>query len=248
MFAVIILIGTGWTYLKPFLTDRDKQLILVIVAIQILVNIAWIYVDATSPGSVGWVTWNEILLIMDIICCGLTTLPIMWSVSHLERETERDGKLAASFQRLKNFRSFYLSVLVYVYFTRIVVFLLSTMIPYDFIWVASAFREIASLVFFFYVGSLFKPQPVNPYLALETGGQTSESADIELGMRSRHLNGTSGRSVSGSTGTRTDDEGLGDGVQMADTMDNRDDFDDDTDGHISSEVPKKVRIGGDKLA
>ncbi len=30
-FAVIVLIGTGWSYMKPFLTDRDRQIMLAVM-------------------------------------------------------------------------------------------------------------------------------------------------------------------------------------------------------------------------
>ena len=53
MFSVIVLIGTGWSYLKPFLTERDKQIMLVVFVVQVMVNIAVVVVDDESPGSRG---------------------------------------------------------------------------------------------------------------------------------------------------------------------------------------------------
>lgn len=38
MFAVIVLIGTGWSYLKPFLTDRDKQIMLAVLVAQVPIH------------------------------------------------------------------------------------------------------------------------------------------------------------------------------------------------------------------
>jgi hypothetical protein len=35
LFTVILLIGTGWSLVKPFLNDREKQVILVVLVLQV---------------------------------------------------------------------------------------------------------------------------------------------------------------------------------------------------------------------
>ena len=35
MFVVIILIGTGWSLLKPFLNDREKKIFLIVLPLQV---------------------------------------------------------------------------------------------------------------------------------------------------------------------------------------------------------------------
>lgn len=34
-FVVILLIGTGWSLLKPYLNDREKKIVLVVLALQV---------------------------------------------------------------------------------------------------------------------------------------------------------------------------------------------------------------------
>jgi hypothetical protein len=36
LFAAIALIGTGWSIVRPFLTDRDKRIVLVLLAVQVI--------------------------------------------------------------------------------------------------------------------------------------------------------------------------------------------------------------------
>jgi len=59
-----------------------------------------------------------------------------------------------------------LLVVSYVYFTRIIVFLLGATLPFEITWLSYVFSELASLAFYGMTGFLFRPQPVNPYLAL----------------------------------------------------------------------------------
>ncbi|KAL5561178.1 hypothetical protein UlMin_030925 [Ulmus minor] len=59
LFTMIILIGTGWSFLKPFLQEKDKKVLMIMIPLQVIANLA----------SVDWVTWNQIFLLVDIICC-----------------------------------------------------------------------------------------------------------------------------------------------------------------------------------
>jgi len=167
MFSVIVLIGTGWSYLKPYLTDRDKQIMLVILVVQFMFNIAALVLEETSPGSAGWLTWRDILHLLDMVCCCLILLPIMWSIRHLREAAQVDGKAARNMVRLKRFRTFYLLVVSYVYFTRIIVFLLNATLPFEFTWLGTVISELGTLAFFAVTGWLFRPQPQSPFLAQE---------------------------------------------------------------------------------
>jgi len=170
MFAVIVLIGTGWSYLKPFLTDRDKQVMLAVMVVQMMVNIAMVILDETAPGSAGFLTWRDMLHLLDIICCCVILLPIVWSIKHLREaanEDSKDGRGASrSIDRLKSFRTFYLVVVCYIYFTRIVVFLLSATLPFELTWLSTVFSELANLIFYAITGYLFRPKAQNPYFAI----------------------------------------------------------------------------------
>ena len=40
LFSVILLLGSGWSFLKPFLGDRDKKALLLVLPLQVIVNTA----------------------------------------------------------------------------------------------------------------------------------------------------------------------------------------------------------------
>lgn len=149
MFCVIILIGTGWSYLKPFLTERDRQLLLAVIVAQAFLNIAMVVVSEAAPGSTTAVTWRDVLYVLDIICCILIVLPIIWSIKHLRAAAETDNKdikATRNLERLRRFRTFYLVTVAFVYFTRIIVFLLQSTLPFELTWMANVFSEMASFL------------------------------------------------------------------------------------------------------
>lgn len=177
LFSVIVLIGTGWSYLKPFLTERDKQIVWTVLVVQLMVNIAMVVTAETSPGSRDWLTWRDILHLLDMICCCAILLPIVWSIRHLREAASADGKAARTIERLKRFRRFYLLVVSYIYFTRIIVFLLQATLSFEFTWLGNVFDELAALIFYVTTGYLFKPRSDNPYLALEDVGDHTYTAN-----------------------------------------------------------------------
>jgi len=149
--------------------ERDKQIMLVVLVVELMVQIAMVVLDETTPGSAGWLTWRDILHLLDMVCCCMILLPIVWSIRHLRSaaaEDSKDGKAARNMARLKSFRTFYLLVVSYVYFTRIIVFLLGATLPYEMTFLSTVFAEAANATFYVITGYLFRPQSRNPYAML----------------------------------------------------------------------------------
>ncbi|KAG6592667.1 putative G-protein coupled receptor [Phytophthora cinnamomi] len=164
LFSVLLLIGTGWSLLKPHLSQRDKSVLSLVLVLQVVGNTAQILESETAVGTRAWVSWRDILLFADVACCAAVLLPIVWSIRQLRVAAATDGKAFANLQKLTQFRSFYLLVISYIYVTRLVIQLLQASLPYDATWVAVAVGELAALAFFTTTGYRFRPLPVNPYL------------------------------------------------------------------------------------
>ncbi|KAL5697313.1 Protein CANDIDATE G-PROTEIN COUPLED REPTOR 7 [Ranunculus cassubicifolius] len=120
LFTVIVLIGTGWSFLKPFLQEREKKVLRIVIPLQVITNVASVVIGETGPFIRDWVTWNQVFLLIDIVCCCAIIFPIVWSIRSL-RETTK---------------------------TRIVVFALRTISAYKYQCVSNAAEEIASLAFY----------------------------------------------------------------------------------------------------
>ena len=139
-----------------------------------LANIALVIVDEESPAVADWMTWRDVLHVVDLVCCAAVLFPIVWSIKQLRDAAGTDGKAARSLEKLTLFRSFYISVVAYIYFTRIVVLLLDATVEYTYAWVSAAAAELATLAFYVFVGVSFRPHRENRYLKLQ-------QEEIELG-------------------------------------------------------------------
>lgn len=178
LFVVIMLIGTGYSLMKNYLTDQDKRIILVVLVLQVIDNIAMVVLEETAPGSLGYLTWSDILHFVDVLCCLAILLPIVWSIRHLRQAAETDGKAHNNLTKLTQFRHFYILTLVYVYFTRIAVYLLSATVPFYLLWVGPFFTEVATFAFYVLTGYSFRPSMDNPYLPV----RSEDSEGQEYGL------------------------------------------------------------------
>uniref|UniRef100_A0A6N2N3B9 Uncharacterized protein n=1 Tax=Salix viminalis TaxID=40686 RepID=A0A6N2N3B9_SALVM len=178
LFTVIVLIGTGWSFLKPFLQEKEKKVLMVVIPLQVLANIASIVIGETGPFIKDWVTWNQVFLLVDIICCCAIIFPIVWSIRSLRETSKTDGKAARNLAKLQLFRQFYIVVIGYLYFTRIVVFALKTIAAYKYQWVSNAAEETASLMFYVVMFYMFRPVEKNEYFVLDE--EEEEAAELAL--------------------------------------------------------------------
>ncbi|CAI8614529.1 unnamed protein product [Vicia faba] len=178
LFTVIVLIGTGWSFLKPFLQDREKKVLMIVIPLQVLANLASVVIGETGPFIKDWVTWNQVFLLVDIICCCAIIFPIVWSIRSLRETSKTDGKASRNLAKLTLFRQFYIVVIGYLYFTRIVVFALRTIAAYKYQWVSNAAEETASLVFYIVMFYMFRPVEKNEYFVLDE--EEEEAAEIAL--------------------------------------------------------------------
>lgn len=217
LFTVILLIGSGWSFVKPFLSDREKQMICAVLGLQVVNNLAIVVLTQETEGEHAFDRWTAILHLVDILCCCAVLIPIVWHVNALEKNIEQsddhgddeevidlqgdtsipedefetvpldnvpDSRLVS---KLKQFRSFYLLVVGYIYVTRIVVYIFATILDYRHTWMRHFVIEAVTLAFYVTVGIMFRPMCENPYLSVpkEDDHQTSVVAkEVELPRKS----------------------------------------------------------------
>jgi len=166
LFTVILLIGSGWSIMRSFLHSREKKVVFVVLVAQVINGVAMVVLEETAPGSQQWADWRFALHMFDLGCCCAILAPIIWSIKHMREAVEADGKAQHMLAKLRLFRSFYLMVVSYVYFTRIIVFLVQAVVPFHLEWIGPFSLEFATLVFYIATGFKFQPALDNPYLSV----------------------------------------------------------------------------------
>ena len=167
LFAVLVLLGSGWSILKAYLSEQDKKLLMVVVPAQVLINICIAVIEESNEGMKNWGSWVDLLRILDVLCCCCVLLPIVWSIKNLREAAELTEKAAMTLSRMRQFRTFYVVVVAYIYFTRIIVVMIQGALPWNRAWLARFLTELSAVAFYFFAGKKFRPMKENPYLNLQ---------------------------------------------------------------------------------
>ncbi|XP_043478257.1 protein GPR107 isoform X1 [Leptopilina heterotoma] len=183
LFITIVLIGTGWTFIKHILADKDKKVFMIVIPLQVLANVAEIIIEESEEGDIEHKTWRDVFILVDLLCCGAIMFPVVWSIRHLQEASHTVGKAAINLRKLKLFRHFYIIIVCYIYITRIIVYLMKITVPFQYEWLDEMFREMATYVFFVLTGYKFRPASANPYFTLNDEliqGDDDDEMDVVL--------------------------------------------------------------------
>ncbi|XP_066889096.1 protein GPR108 isoform X1 [Kogia breviceps] len=184
LFITIALIGSGWAFIKYILSDKEKKVFGIVISLQVLANVAYIVIESREEGASDYGIWKEILFLVDLICCGAILFPVVWSIRHLQDTSGTDGKVAVNLAKLKLFRHYYVMVVCYIYFTRIIAILLRAVAPFQWQWLYQLLVEGSTLTFFVLTGYKFQPTRDNPYLQLPQEDEEDEE-DVQMKQNDR---------------------------------------------------------------
>ena len=51
LFFTIVLIGSGWAFVKHVFTDKEKRVFIVVLPLQVLANVAYIIIEESEEGE-----------------------------------------------------------------------------------------------------------------------------------------------------------------------------------------------------
>jgi len=203
LFTVILLIGSGWSFFKPLIARKERRIIYFVFLLQVIDNIAILALTHETMGERLYKDWSAVLHLVDIISCCALLVPIVWQVNSLEQSIENaeneeaeaehanlsegstaTGKTLRLQTTLTLFRSFYLIVVAYIYFTRIVVYLFATSLSYNHTWMRYFLAEVGTLLFYLTIGIKFMPTVQSDYEQVDIDPTNAEENTIELGEMS----------------------------------------------------------------
>lgn len=164
------------------------------MGLQVIDNIAIACLSYETENERIYNEWSTVLHLVDIISCCAILLPIVWQVNTLEESVDvgtesadvdgnNDDDAGESSSRLQSkldlFRSFYLIVVAYIYFSRILIYLFASSLDYNQTWIRYFVYELGTLAFYFSIGMKFKPVvEVQSYSQLDTLPD-DDNADVE---------------------------------------------------------------------
>ena len=128
-----------------------------------MTNIAYIITSESESGELKHIMWNEIFILVDLLFCGAILIPVVWSIRHLKETSQTDGMAAIN---LIKFRHFFLIIVCYIYFTRIIRYLLKITVPFQYEWLDVLFQQLATTIFFILTGYHFQPKHNNLYFQI----------------------------------------------------------------------------------
>lgn len=155
LFTTILLLGSGWSLLKPFLSQRDRKLLLLLLPLQLIINVAIAVIDSTSEGSVYWSWWRDTLRIADVCCCIAVLMPVITSIYSLRATSDRIEQRRLG--RMRQFRTFYLVVVCYMFITRVALDYVASAAPYHLTWAPAVIGELGALFLYVMTGYMFRP-------------------------------------------------------------------------------------------
>ncbi|GMI66558.1 hypothetical protein like AT5G42090 [Hibiscus trionum] len=177
---LIVLIGTGWSFLKPYLQNKEKKVLMIVILLQVIANVAQVVIDETGPFGHDWMVWKHVFFLVDVVCCCAVLFPIVWSIKNLREAAKIDGKAAVNLMKLTLFRQYYIVVICYIYFTCVVVYALETITLYRYLWTSVVVGELATLAFYVFIGYKFRPEPHNPYFVLDDEEEEAATDQLKL--------------------------------------------------------------------
>jgi hypothetical protein len=163
--------------------EREKNVLMIVIPLQVIENLVLVVIGETGPTGRDWVVWNQLFLLVDVVCCCAVFFPIIWSIRALRDASKTDGKAARNLHKLTLFKRFYVVVVGYLYFTRIIVSAFLALLSYRYQLGVNVAVEAASFAFYLFVFYNFHPVEKNPYLYV--GDDEEESAGGQLEMDDR---------------------------------------------------------------
>ncbi|KAF5296016.1 hypothetical protein FQR65_LT10319 [Abscondita terminalis] len=158
LLITLVLIGTGWSFIKHVLLLHDKLIFCAIIPLQILGKVSFVIFNESELSTLSHETWGTVFRVMDFLCCCCILLPVFCSLRHLRQAKGVYGEHYL-------FRNFYIMIVIYIYFTRIVPFLLHTIVSFQYGWLEQALQEIITYIFLLWTGFKFRPAVHHQYYA-----------------------------------------------------------------------------------
>lgn len=112
-----------------------------------LANVTEIIIEESDVGNLRRETSRDMFILVDLFCCGAILFPVVWSIRHLEEAARTSDKMAMNLRKLVLFKHFYIMIVFYIYFTRIIMYLLKVSVACSFFFFSRRRNHVHVQVF-----------------------------------------------------------------------------------------------------
>ncbi|CAN6560720.1 unnamed protein product [Malus baccata var. baccata] len=155
--------------------DKEKKVLMIVILLQVIANIMQVVIDEIGPFGHDWVTWKRVFLLVDVVCCCAMLFLIVWSIKNLREVARTNGKAAVNLMKWTLFRQYYIVVICYIYFSKVMVYALETITLYRYLWTSVLAAELATLALYVLTGYKFKPEAHNLYFVVDDEEEEAEA-------------------------------------------------------------------------
>eukprot|EP01134_Creolimax_fragrantissima_P003399 CFRG3399T1 len=183
LFAVLLLIGSGAFFVKHSMSVRDRNVLYVVLLLQVLSNILYAILEETKIGrrdGLSDIILTNVVYLFDFACCIAVWYVMIGVIKHLQLAAEDTDKAAISVHKLSLFTNFYTVAMVYVYISRLAIPMVKESIPYNYIWMTDVLMEAMTLAVFAALAFWFRPSTDNPYFNIPQNDDI-DMEELEVG-------------------------------------------------------------------
>lgn len=67
LFIVILLVGTGWAFIKHILSEKDRKIFMLVIPLQLLTAVADIILEESEEGDAEQHMWRNIFILVSTL-------------------------------------------------------------------------------------------------------------------------------------------------------------------------------------
>lgn len=163
LYTLMLLIASGWKFLKPCLLKREKIVLVAVIGLQCAGNAALV-VGHKRAGYYGFDILGELLVsAFNMLSTLAAIVSIKWSINFLlASHTHRRDSFVL--KNLKFFRDYMSMSVNFLFLSQTAAFFLELLLSLDKLWIVIASVEGLTVLFYVYTARNFIPQPQELHL------------------------------------------------------------------------------------
>ena len=158
--AAVLLLGSGWVYLRPFLGKQEKRAISLVLALQIAASVFFALSKKEDTNFSTELGAEAFSFLIELFCFIYSFSVILATIKELENAVGVKEKEKFNLLKLKQFQRFYKIVMVFYYSSNIFMWVLSAILPIFLTWFRFLLQGLIESTLYGLMLLMFRPKRV----------------------------------------------------------------------------------------